>query len=593
MAMDFRSPLDLPVAADHAKSPIRKQEFDLHCNSELHIQNDGLADQMLVMTAVGPRMMTPKLRCQCDGSHYGCDCRIVFDDNPPKPPANVVIRCFKNGVEEILPTGYRFNEATGENDPAWTLEYMNSGDFYRFIPDKIFDWDLDPMDHNWYFMPDMIGISGTESLVDGKRVYDVKRTAVHNNVITGHIAVHNEQAGHQYVFMPVTILKYSPQDVVQIACGLYSTYFLLRNGEVWSCGNNDYGQLGRVVGNGNFSTNSNLGRITGLPANVVQIAATDSSFYALTSNSTVWCCGDNSHGQLGDGRLTGSAAATNLAVNGQLSNVLYWNVQKMICGKDFAYFMGTRPFTIGGVQRTIQFVMSCGNNSVGQCARSNMMYALDHADLPEDHIFSSRVRNIACGAATTYFQIDDHEIWACGNNAHSQCGLIYGGGFTTTPQKVYTAPVGIRDLSCGTKHGLVVLNDGRLVGTGIAGANAWPENGAASPVFKEAVLGIPITGMDKAVAANDYSLFLRNGLPWICGDNTEGQLVPGVTASPVVYQQSVIGDGLALKDVFTRERSSFWIQPDGRVFALGDNTYGQLGCMTAQQTGGYGTVDFH
>ena len=81
MPMDFRSQIDLPVAAEHVKSPIRKQEFDQHLQSDLHIQNDGQLNQMLVMTSLGPRMMFPKLNCQCGGSYYGCDCRIVFDDN--------------------------------------------------------------------------------------------------------------------------------------------------------------------------------------------------------------------------------------------------------------------------------------------------------------------------------------------------------------------------------------------------------------------------------------------------------------------------------------------------------------------------------
>jgi len=233
--------------------------------------------------------------------------------------------------------------------------------------------------------------------------------------------------------------------------------------------------------------------------------------------------------------------------------------------------------------------MSCGNNSSGQCARTNTMYALDHVDLPEEHTLSSKVRNIACGAATTYFQIGDNELWACGNNVQSQCGLIYGQTITT-PQKAYTAPVGIRDISCGTKHGLVVLNDGKLVGTGYAGTNAWPQPGASSQTFTEVM---SVSGFDRAIAANDYSLFLRNGLPWICGYNAQGQLAPGVTTSPVSYQQSVVSSGNPLKNMFTRERSSFWIQPDGRVFCLGDNSYGQLACMTAQSVGGYGTVGFH
>jgi len=71
MPMDYRSQIDLPVAASHEKSPVRKQELDQHGSSELHIQNDGLTGQLLVMTSLGPRLMFPKLNCKCD-SH----CRV-------------------------------------------------------------------------------------------------------------------------------------------------------------------------------------------------------------------------------------------------------------------------------------------------------------------------------------------------------------------------------------------------------------------------------------------------------------------------------------------------------------------------------------
>ena len=75
----FPDQIELPIAAAHDKSPFRKQEWDNHANTELHIQNNGSLNQMLVMTAMGPRMMMPKLTCAC-GGHYGCNCRIVFDD---------------------------------------------------------------------------------------------------------------------------------------------------------------------------------------------------------------------------------------------------------------------------------------------------------------------------------------------------------------------------------------------------------------------------------------------------------------------------------------------------------------------------------
>jgi hypothetical protein len=140
MPIIFPDQLDLPIAADHDKSPIRKQEWDNHANAELHIQNDGLPDQMLVMTATGPRMMTPKLTCACGGGHYGCECRVVFDDLPPKP-LNIICSKTWRGVTQVVE-----NEGTSAN-PAWTLDYEDVSTYFEFDPVSVYE--CNPVNVRW------------------------------------------------------------------------------------------------------------------------------------------------------------------------------------------------------------------------------------------------------------------------------------------------------------------------------------------------------------------------------------------------------------------------------------------------------------
>ena len=205
MPMDYRSQIELPIAADHDKSPIRKQEFDQHGNGECHIQNDGLTGQMLVMTAVGPRMMTPKLNCQCGGSHYGCDCRITFDDNPPSPLADVVIRCYKNG-DQLVP-----NAGTMLNTPAWTLECDDANTFFRFVPEKVFDCNLSQL--NWYIIDNPAGnLSGTHQVIDGKRCFDLYADMTWHTSTSDYLMAGVGMTNTPY--MPIHIRKVSPLDVV-------------------------------------------------------------------------------------------------------------------------------------------------------------------------------------------------------------------------------------------------------------------------------------------------------------------------------------------------------------------------------------------
>ena len=180
MPMDYRSQIDLPVAANHDKSPIRKQEFDQHLQSDLHIQNDGQLNQMLVMTSLGPRMMFPKLNCQCDMSYYGCDCRIVFDDNP-SPSVDVMIRCYKGGTTPVM------NESTVPNCHTWTLNFVTaSADFFRLVPIKVYDLPLDQL--VWY-SPDLPPEWCVPVSFSGVSCVDIR--SLHANDMNINIAVRN------------------------------------------------------------------------------------------------------------------------------------------------------------------------------------------------------------------------------------------------------------------------------------------------------------------------------------------------------------------------------------------------------------------
>jgi hypothetical protein len=159
-----------------------------------------------------------------------------------------------------------------------------------------------------------------------------------------------------------------------------------------------------------------------------------------------------------------------------------------------------------------------------------------------------------------------------------------------TPKQTCIFPSAIKNISVGNRHGLVTLSDGRLFATGTAGPNAHPGSAPLSTDFHDT----GVTGVDRAIASNDYSLLIRNGQAWGCGNNSLGQINPWAVLEPIFFQQippTLIP--IVPVNVFTRERSSFWLLSDGRVLAVGDNTYGQLADTTAHPTGVYVVVDFH
>lgn len=167
----YRSQIELPIDADHEKSPIRNRELVTHIDSEKHIQNDGLLNQLLVMTAAGPRMMTPKVTCDgFDDLRYSCECNIFFED---RPDADVQFIVLKNNVQNVPDVGQH-------NHPSFNLAFDNTSDFFRFIPVRVNDYDLSQLT---YTVVDNTpgNFSGVSSLIDGKMVFDLSTDSLIKN----------------------------------------------------------------------------------------------------------------------------------------------------------------------------------------------------------------------------------------------------------------------------------------------------------------------------------------------------------------------------------------------------------------------------
>ena len=298
----------------------------------------------------------------------------------------------------------------------------------------------------------------------------------------------------QYIFTQVTT------DVKQVACGDYCTVILKNDGSVWTCGQNDKGQLGL----GTSDTNAHA--FTQVATNVEQIACGRAHVFIIKTDGSAWACGDNSDGQLGLGDKANRTTFT---------QVITSSVKQIICGGSYTFIL-----------KNDSTVWSTGYNYYGELGLGNTTTKTTFTQVIIDN-----VKQISCGDAYTFILKNDGSVWACGQNGSGQLGLGDTTKRSTFTQVTENISNDVKQVICGYYHTFILKNDGSLWGTG---ANTYGQlglntNGSYASRTTFAQVTININNDVKQVACgNNFSYIIKNdGGVFSCGSNAYGQLGTG------------------------------------------------------------------
>jgi alpha-tubulin suppressor-like RCC1 family protein len=260
--------------------------------------------------------------------------------------------------------------------------------------------------------------------------------------------------------------------ITAVAAGQHFNLFLKSDGTVYSCGYNGYGELGN-----NTTTDQSIPVqvLTGTSGcgtylcNITAISAGQNHSLFLKNDGTVWACGANSSGQLGDGTTT--QRNTPVQVNG-LTGII-----AVSAGWNHSLFL-----------KNDGTVWACGDNANGQLGdnttvmRTAPVQVLAGASGCSTYLCG--ISAVAGGKDHSLFLMNDGTAWACGDNALGQLGD------NTTADA--STPVQV------------------LAGTSGCSAN--------------------LCGIISIAAGQSHSLFLKSGnTVWACGLNSNGQLGDGTT----------------------------------------------------------------
>ncbi|MCE9540027.1 MAG: T9SS type A sorting domain-containing protein [Bacteroidetes bacterium] len=333
---------------------------------------------------------------------------------------------------------------------------------------------------------------------------------------------------------------------ISIASGGKHALFLCNNSTIMSCGKNSNGQLG----NGTVSINPNSTPVLVNSLNSINsIVGGEGHSLFLKNDGTVWACGDNYYGRLGDG--TNVDKPTPIQVN-SLSGII-----AISAGYEHSLFL-----------KNDGSVWACGFNDflqLGDGTTSNRYIPVQVSSL-------SGIIAISAGYQHSLFLKNDGTVWACGAN---QSGEL-GDGTTiarSIPVQV-SSLIGITAISAGGYFSLFLKNDGTVWACGTDGygqLGTGSSGNTSSPVQVTSLSGIT------AIAGNDnHSMFLKNdGSVWACGRNHYGELGDGSTVDKSIPVQVNSLSGITA--IAAGGLSSLFLKNDGSVWACGYNGYGQLG----------------
>jgi len=347
-------------------------------------------------------------------------------------------------------------------------------------------------------------------------------------------------------------------DVIAIAAGGRHSCLVAADHRVRCWGDGRVGQLGDDV----VYQFASPTPVTGLDADMVDIASGAGHSCALSNTGEVRCWGSNVWGQLGDGTLENRT--TPVAVNGLPSGVLTVT----------AGALHTCAVLNGGA------AYCWGNDSSGQLGGGN---SGAWRTTPSPVLgLESNVADLYAGYAHTCARMTDNSVYCWGNNQGGQLGDgTYE--YRSSPVAVVGLDEGAVTLAVGSLHSCAL--------TTLGSVKCWGENwrgelGDGSTTARP--VATPVIGLSAAaiaIAAGDghTCATLSNGAVMCWGSNEYGQIGDGnISMMPVVSPTNVAG--LAVADwELTAGNWHTCAYSSAGTFCWGLGGEGQLGY------GGFGT----
>ena len=348
------------------------------------------------------------------------------------------------------------------------------------------------------------------------------------------------------LLMAFSIVSFANNNDVAMVSAGFHTAILKKDGSLWMCGSNYSGQ----IGDGTTTDRSTPVQVmTGVAS--VSVGGGDQTAI-VKQDGSLWMCGGNYSGQLGDDTTT--ERHTPVQIMTGVAAVSAGGSHTAILKKDGSLWM-------------------CGYNGSGQLGDGIDLdngYDTDEGKLKwERHTpvqVMTGVASVSAGCYHTAIVKKDGSLWMCGDNYRGQLG----DGTTTNKSTPVQIMTGVASVSAGFNYTAILKKDGSLW---MCGGNGDGELGDGTTTSYRTPVQV-MTGVASVSAGYSHTAIVKkDGSLWMCGRNEFGQLGDGTETDRHTPVQIMTG----VASVSARYDYTAIVKKDGSLWMCGHNYFGRLG----------------